>query len=294
VDVADIGFVRSSEGDIRGTASFDERKDLDGDDVIDSQDTQKLTDRWALEFPGAENCPECTPTPRRIGVKIRPVPDRAVIPAGGTLKIDIVAEGLDNMGGFEFGSKLTGNALNWNGAPTQNNELDNAATDLHPLGPVAYGNGGYRIGGWLSGAGTGPSGTVKLASVTVMASQDGESHLILSAPVIARMDGTEQAVMQTVEGIYFVGTTTQTPTPTTLVTPTPTMTQAPTRTFTPVPTATLTSVPPTNYDIWPPPTGDGKVDTRDLLEWMERIQSNQAEDRMMFDLARYWNRVLAQ
>jgi hypothetical protein len=288
VDAADIGFVRSSEGDRSGTDSFDQRKELNGDDIIDSTDTQEVIDRWGLEFSDAVKCATCTPAPKSYGVKIRPVPDRASIPPGGSLTIDIVAEGLDDMGGYEFGSILTGNALDWMGLPEQNPALNGGGTVQHPLGPIAYDVGGYRLGAWFSGEGPGPSGMATLATFSVTAAQMGEAHLILSAPVIVRMDGTEQAVMQTVEGIYVVANPTNTPTPTFTVTPTETHSQTPTRTSTPQPTPTVTPTLAANYDVWPPPGGDGTIDSRDLLEWIKRIGSGEADERLIFDFARFW------
>jgi hypothetical protein len=289
VDVVDIGFIRYSEGDLNGTDTFDTRKDLNGDNQINSQDTQKVIDRWSLEFPNADHCAECTPTPKTYGVKIRPVPDRASIAPGGSLTIDIVAEGLDNLGGFEFGSILDGNSLVWKNTPVLNDSLNTQETVLHQLGPNPY-DTGYRMGAWFSGVGPGSNGTAKLATLTVMANQTGETHLILSAPVVARMDGTEQAIMQTVEGIYFVGSPDVTRTPTTIITPTNTKTQTPTRTATPQVTPTPTKTLSTNYDIWPPANGDGMVDSRDLIEWIERVYGSNNKEEVIFDFARFWKR----
>ncbi|MCA9414352.1 MAG: hypothetical protein KC944_24280, partial [Candidatus Omnitrophica bacterium] len=116
----------------------------------------------------------------------------------------------------------------------------------------------------------------------VKAAQDGETHLILSAPVIVRADGTEQAIMQAVEGIYEVGNPTNTPTLTPSLTPTPTETE------TNAPTATSTPGSIEGYDIWPPPDGDGKIDSGDLIEWLHLIETNQAEEKLLFDFAQFW------
>ncbi|NUN98473.1 MAG: hypothetical protein HUU16_20125 [Candidatus Omnitrophica bacterium] len=302
VDVADIGFVRASEGDLTGTETFDTRKDLNGDEAIDATDTGEVLNRWPLAFPDAVLCATCTPTPKSHGVKVRPVPERALIPPGGSLIVEVVAEGLDSMGGYEFGTVLTGNALAWMGPPEQNLSLKGGGNSPDPLGPVGYA-GGYRLGASFPSEGVGVSGMVTLATLTFSAAQAGESRLILSEPVFVRKNGTEQAVMQTVEGIYIVGQPSPTPSPSFTITPTPTHTLAPTLTHTPEPTTTFSpteipsrtptpSVTPTatqDFDVWPPPEGDGQVDSRDLLEWLQGIQGDQAEGRTLFDFARSWD-----
>jgi len=262
VDVADIGFVRSFEGDRDGVETFDQRADLSGDGIVDANDTEEILDRWALEFADAISCAACLPEPKSYGVKIRPEPDQALLPPGGSLTIEIVAEGLENLGGYEFGSVLVGDSLDWMSVPEQNLALKGTETYQHPLGPLAYGEGGYRLGSSFFGAAPGPSGKVTLAIVSVVAQQAGETRLILSAPVFVRMDGSEQAVMQTVEGVYTVGIPPQTPTPSLTITPTPTVTNTfeptLTRTDTPVPTPTTTPGSLEGYDIWPSPDGMGR------------------------------------
>jgi hypothetical protein len=282
VDVADIGFVRSKESNEFGSESFDTRADLNGDDLIDATDTQEVIDRWSLEFADADPCPICTPTPKDFGVKIRPVPDRALIPPGGELTIEIVAEGLDNMAGYEFGSILVGDSLDWIGEPELNPALKTLGETQHPLGPVGYGEGGYRLGALIARDLIGVSGMITLATFTVSAVGEGETRLILSTPSIVRMDGTEQAIMQTVEGIYEVGIPTSTPTstPTLTLTPTPSNTMAPTPTWTP---GSLEG-----YDIFPPPDGDGKIDSGDLLLWLQEIQDGDSEGILLFDFAQFW------
>jgi hypothetical protein len=282
VDVADIGFVRAFEGDLEGVETFDQRADLNGDGVVDGTDTEAILDRWALEFSDAIRCATCLPEPKSYGVKIRPEPDRALIPPGGSLTIEIVAEGLDNLGGYEFGSVLVGDSLDWMGVPEQNLDLKGANTLQQPLGPIAYGEGGYRIGSSLYGSGPGPSGKVVLATLSLSAQQTGETRLILSAPVLVRFDGQEQAVLQTVEGVYSVGTPTPTPTATLMTAPTPTGTS------TPQSTPNVTPRPAGDFDIWPTPQGDGEIDARDLLDWLERMKAEQAEEEVIFDFARFW------
>lgn len=276
VDIADIAFIRTSEGAVLGGENFDDRKDLNGDGIIDATDAQELFDRWALEFAGAPSCPTCPPDPKSFGVKIRPVPDRALIPPGGSLDIEIVAEGLSNFGGYEFGAVLVGDSLDWMGEPTHNTDIESVTFTQTLLGPEAYGGDGWRIGAMLSGEKTGPGGMHTLAVLKVTAGAEGETRLILSSPVLVRLDGAEQEVLQAVEGIYEVGLPTATPTSTPTASPT----------MEPTPTVTPGSVE--GYDLWPPPNGDGRIDSRDLLEWLKRVRDDDAEGKSLFDFAQFW------
>lgn len=261
VDVADIGFVRSTEGTLVGTSAFDQRTDLNGDDLVDPVDTMETVARWSLEYPDAVRCATCPPEPNPFGVQLKPVPDRALIPPGGSLDVDIVLEGADDLGGYEFGAIVAGDSLAIDGAPLHLPSPVDLGLTENPLGPVNY-DEGFRMGCWLSGEGPGPGGTLTVARFRLSAVGLGESRLILSAPVVVRMDGVEQTVMRALEGVYEVGLPTETPTPTPTVTPTATGT--PTETTTP--TATETEGPSGNPDL----NGDGNVDGLDLLELLHQ------------------------
>jgi hypothetical protein len=286
VDVADIAIVHASEGERFGTGAFDTRFDLNGDDLIDATDTGEVLDRWGLEFSDASSCPECLPEQRSYGVRIRPEPERALIPPGGELTVSILAENLDRMGGYEFGAVLLGDAVAWMGPPEHNPALKTVGSTQHPLGPDPYGEEGYRLGAAFIQEPTGVSGTTLLATVKLTAAQIGEATLVLSAPVIARVNGTQQAVMRAVQGVYQVGFPDPTPTATATVTQTPSVTPTQTAVATPSPTVTPRSLE--DFDIWPVPDGDGRIDARDLLEWLGRISSEQEQEELILDFARFW------
>jgi len=255
VDVSDILFVESSEGAYAGTGFYDLRKDMDEDGTVDASDTQVLEDRWALEFADAVHCSTCKPDSGPFGVTLRPVPEVASLMPGGTLSIDIVADGLDSLGGFEFGAVLTGDAMSWNGAPQQTLALEANGNTQHDLGPVAY-DDGYRLGAYATGDEAGPDGRTIIATMSLHADQYGETKLILSSPLFVHTDSGEMGILRVEEGTYTVAQATPTPTnsPTATPTETPTQTQSPTATatetatHTPVPTATATptatNVPP--------------------------------------------------
>lgn len=87
----------------------------------------------------------------------------------------------------------------------------------------------------------------------------------------------------------------ETPTPTASETtePSATETQGPTPTETPTsdqpPTPTETDETPlAGYDV-APIKGDGDVDIRDLLIWVDRIDSSSEEARMLFGFSLYWS-----
>jgi len=290
VDVYDVLFVQSGEGALVDTTAYDLRKDMNEDDRVNVADTITIADRWALEFAGAVRCSTCTPTPQSAGVTLRPVPERATLEPGQEIMIELVADGLDDLGGYEFGYVMTGDALIWAGSPEWTAALESTGNALQPLGPAPY-DDGYRIGAYATGGHEGPSGSTPVLRLLVRADQLGESRLILSAPVFARMDGTEQTLMRTIEGIYEVQqptstptctpTSTETGTPTPTLTPTPSATQTPTETATPtvtntpeIPTATPTA---TNTETPTPvpgdTNGDGRVDAYDLFffsrDWQE-------------------------
>jgi hypothetical protein len=81
---------------------------------------------------------------------------------------------------------------------------------------------------------------------------------------------------------------TSTPTNTTLVPPTPTRTPTPTGILA-TPTATQTGG--TNYDVFPAPSGDSKVDARDLLEWLNRIHNGSETGDLILDFAKFWKKA---
>lgn len=85
-------------------------------------------------------------------------------------------------------------------------------------------------------------------------------------------------------------TTTATPTDTVTLTPTITSTPSNASTLTPTVTVTVTPTVARDYDIWPVPDGDGKIDARDLCEWMKRIHSSGQEEGLIFDFARMWKK----
>ena len=240
VDVSDILFVQSSEEAYSGTGFYDLRKDMDEDGTIDSSDTQVLIDRWALEFADAVHCSTCETETGPFGVTLRPVPEVASILPGGTLNIDIVADGLDSLDGFEFGAVLTGDSMSWNGIPQQTSALEVNGNPQHNLGPVAY-DDGYRLGAYATGDELGPEGRTVIATISLTADQYGETQLILSAPVFVHTNGGEMGIMRVEEGTYTVeqATSTSTASPTSTPTSTPTKTQTPTATATLTPTNTL-------------------------------------------------------
>ncbi|MCA9431773.1 MAG: hypothetical protein KC940_14785 [Candidatus Omnitrophica bacterium] len=115
---------------------------------------------------------------------------------------------------------------------------------------------------------------------------------------------------QTPTGTLPTETSTPTPTsttdgttPTSTFTPTPTLTGTlPTATETPtgtLPTNTPTETPTgtlptptetpgrTNYDVQPDPI-DGFIDTRDLIEWVSRVQEPDGDPVLLFDFSLYW------
>ena len=233
VDVQDVLFIQSSQENVLGAPNYDLRKDLNEDDVVDSTDTNQVVDRWPLELSGSIQCPTCVPETGTQGVVLRPVPDRATISPGGNLTVEVVVDSVDDLGAYEFTCALTGDALVWSGSPEQSSVLDATGNTQHPLGPIGY-DWGYRIGAYASGAEAGPGGRQTLCTLRVSANQIGESHLILSVPMIVRSDGARHSILRAVEGIYEVAEVTPTPTPTLTVAPTATGTPG----LTPTPTGT--------------------------------------------------------
>lgn len=297
VDAFDILFVQSGGGALWGTSAYDRRKDMNDDGITDGTDTQAIVDRWALEFSDAVRCSTCSPEPGPFGVTLRPVPERATLLPGAELAIEIVADGLENLGGYEFGGVLTGSALVWAGTQEIADSIAKTGNERHPLGPVPY-DDGYRLGAYAAGENSGPGGSVKIATLHVQANELGESRLILSAPVFARMDGTEQSLKLVREGVYIVALATETPTPS----PTATMSETPTATSTqtpsPSPSATATETPtatasgtstPTATDPPATPTstatprsgdtnGDGWIDGKDLFFFSNYWQQSATEE----------------
>jgi len=92
-------------------------------------------------------------------------------------------------------------------------------------------------------------------------------------------------------------TATWTPTNTITNTPshTPTITNTPTNTVTGTPTVTETPTISATCNYDDAPGGDGIVDAKDLIEWLERIQDGSVPNDLndlgdgLFDLARFWH-----
>ncbi len=134
--------------------------------------------------------------------------------------------------------------------------------------------------------------------------QNAGDNAALPAGVMTDLAGSTRIFAGTVDlGAFELQTLPPTATPTPTFTPTATSTSTvtftptstPTATFThtetPTPTVTMTATStPTrtpNYDVKPIPL-DGKIDARDLIEWYERIVTDQEEPVLLFDFALYW------
>ena len=255
VDVQDILFIQSGEGDRLGAPGYDIRKDLNEDAIVAVSDTLEVVDRWALEYSDAIHCSTCKPTIGTFGARLRPIPGRATIQPGEDLVVDIVAEGLVNLAGYEFGCVLSGDSLSWASAPEQSVVLEATGADQTNLGPTSY-DSGYRIGAFSSGETASVGGSQTLGTLVLHANQIGESRLTLSSPLLAHEDGTAQAIMQAYEGIYQVAEAT--PTSTSTSTPTP----SPTDTNTPDPTPSPTGTPREGDT-----NGDGQINALDLFHF---------------------------
>jgi hypothetical protein len=298
VDVHDILFVQDSEGTVARTFRYDERKDLDEDGVVNSIDRNDVQDRWGIEFPGAVSSVTVTMPIGAHGVILRPIPDRASVPPGGDLSIQIVAEGVNDLGGYEFVGAVTGTALSTVTPLQVTTALESTGNFQTVLGPLAY-LGGSRVGAFASGDNPGPGGATVLATLTLHADHLGDSRLILSSALLAQMDGTELPLMQVFDGLYRVEVLVDTPTPTETVAWTPTPT--PTTTTTATPTTILTPSP-TSTAVPGDTNGDGVIDANDLFhfchEWKHPSSEadpncNPVEDEMvdqkdLLELMKYW------
>ena len=279
VCVCDILTVQSHEGGLTGTDRFDRRVDLNEDGIIDATDTLIVSSRWPLLHADGEHCSTCIPEPNPFGITLRPVPARSSIPPGEEMVIDIVVDGAENLGGYEFGCVFVGDALEWTAPPSVSSVLEGTGNTQHDLGPAPY-DDGYQIGAYCSGGNAGVSGSTTVATLHVQADQYGESHLILSSPVFSRMDGSEQVALRVVEGIYTVADPTSTPTPKPTGTPTqiglPTATPRPTST--PSRTGVITpSLTPTPGSVPGDTDGDGDTDPNDVFNFCQDWNKSAAE-----------------
>ncbi len=82
------------------------------------------------------------------------------------------------------------------------------------------------------------------------------------------------------------------PTLTPTNTPTDGPSPPPTETFTegPSPTPTETPTPGgfADFDLFPPPSGDGKIDARDLMLWLQDVREESSTSDLLFDFLRFW------
>ncbi|NUN97850.1 MAG: hypothetical protein HUU16_16935, partial [Candidatus Omnitrophica bacterium] len=277
VDVQDILSVQDSAGAIVDTARFDGRHDLNEDGVIDLLDESEVENRWGLELQGAVSSVTLTMPIGANGVILRPIPDRASVPPGGSLPIEIVAEGLNELGGYELVGAVTGTAFSTQIPLQVTNALESTGNSQTHLGPLAYLEGS-RVGAFATGDKIGPSGTQTLATLTLHADSYGESRLILSSVLLARMNGEVIPLMQAFDGRYRVEDPTPTPTVTETLAPTWTPTEVATLTPTPSPSWTPVATP-TQTPLPGDTNGDGLIDANDLFhfchEW--RLPSEAAD-----------------
>jgi hypothetical protein len=260
VDVSDIVRVVAAEGLSFGAGDYDYRLDVNEEGIINEEDSFTVAERWSLELAEGVRYATAVPTPGQFGVTLRPEPQTAVIPPGGEIAIAIVADGLDDFGGFEFGCGLFGEALTFAAPPEYTPALETTGNFILPFEPQPT-DFGYRIGAYARGGHAGPVGSATVAMLFLHAPQEGETSLILSDPVFVRTDGVEQAVKRSIEGVYIVGE----PIPTPTITPTvPAPTVTPTLPVS-TPTVTPTGTPePKSSDF----NGDSAVNELDLLTLM--------------------------
>lgn len=247
VDVHDIVFVQASDGAALGTPDYDIRKDLDENELIDSTDRQAVMDRWGLMLAGDIVSDTITQSVGPTGIILRAQPSYAVIPPGGNLSVQLVAEGLDNLGGYEFVAAMKGGACSFSGPPSISPFLSTTGNSMTVLGSNIY-RSGYRTGAFATGEKAGPGGMAVVGTVEIHANSLGQSNLVLSSVLFSAMNGIAIPVKQAQSGVYVVGTVVPTPTPTY------------TSTRTPTPTATPTQ-PPTVGDT----DGDGLVNMNDVF-----------------------------
>jgi hypothetical protein len=248
VDVQDILAVQSNEGAILGIPSHEGWKDLNEDGNIDGDDRMEVQNRWGLELSGIVPSITDTAPIADYGILVRPSPETALIPPGGELAVQILAQGLNDLGGFEFVSTLTGSACSLTSPFEVGGALESTGNVQSNLGPEIYGDS-RRTGAFASGGNLGPGGTVNLGSLVLHGDAVGESTLILSSVLFANMEGEPIPIMQVYEGHYAVGLPTPTPTETAILTPT----------FTPTPTEPAPVPGDTN--------GDGLINELDLFHF---------------------------
>ncbi len=257
VDVHDILSVQTLLGANLATSEYDFRMDLDENETIDTADRKAVVDRWGMLLAGDIVSDTITESIGSTGVILRLQPSYAVIPPGGNLSVNLVAEGLINLGGYEFTATMLGNACSLSGPPTISPLLSSTGNRTTHLGPVPS-KTGYKVGAFATGGNLGPGGIALLGTVNIHADSLGQSNLILSSVLFSSMDGKGIPLKQAMPGVYVVGTGNPTPTP------------QQTATWTPVPTVTSTktpTLPPAVGDT----DGDGVVNMNDVFffsnEW---------------------------
>ena len=198
-----------------------------------------------------------------VPVTVRVNPAASSVELGAVFTIDIVIDGAEDLGGFEFD-------LTYDPAIVQVTDvslgpfLGSTGRSTGTIGPeIDNTTGRVSFGAFSFGTEPGPSGTGTLATITLSAAGAGTSLLDLQNTQVTDTQGNLQTPVTEEDGTVTVAasptptptaTATATPTDVPTATPTPTPTDTSTPTPTSVPTATPTSTPTATNTATPTPT----------------------------------------
>ncbi|GAB4531745.1 MAG: hypothetical protein Kow0063_11380 [Anaerolineae bacterium] len=194
VDAVDVAAVSDRWGCELGEACYDPAYDVDGDGDIDTLDIALVAayQGWTcasatwFEQPGR---------PALTSLATASLsPAAPVVTAGQTLAVQVVLDGAEDLGGFEF-------ELDYNSEVMQPENIrlgdfpGGTGRQVHPLGPeIDQIAGRLRFGGFSLGDAPGVDGRGILAEITFTVQQDGDPGLRLGAAQLASVGGASQPV----------------------------------------------------------------------------------------------------
>jgi hypothetical protein len=195
VDVEDVMAVAGRWGCALGEACYVPLYDVDGDGDIDIVDIMRVAAHWGwscADPPSSERPATVLPA---SAAAIALEPAYPGVQAGQTFSVDVLLDGAQGLGGFEFELGYDPDVARVEGVAL-GDSLGSTGREVYPLGPeIDNAVGRLRFGGFSLGEAPGAGGRGLLATVTFLALRDGDPDLVLDTAQLTGVAGQPQPVI---------------------------------------------------------------------------------------------------
>ena len=199
LNVGDVQEVAARIPSDNSQEGFSRHHDVDRDGDVDADDAGLMAERWEAE---RDCCGTAYPvSPFTVSASS---PDAASV--GDIFTVDIVTDGSQNLGGFEFDLAYDPTVLEFQEARL-GDLLGLTERTSEPIGPVVdEERGTISFGGYSYGESGGASGDGVLAEIAFRAVAEGESALDVQYPLLADVSGAltiapdQDSTVEIVEG----------------------------------------------------------------------------------------------